>query len=208
MPTLRAKRAAARQARGVVGVWSVNNRIKVRPGTPSDITIKGRLSDALRWDPYVERYEINVSVVDGTVYLTGNVDTQFEKARADDLASRHVGVRAVKNYLTVNEPNGMSDDPYVEDWSIYDFYWYENRKTTTAKNDWEIKKSIQDELFWSPFVDADQVKVQVEDGTAILTGTVDTWAERRASTENALEGGAVSVTNELAVEYGPEYYRP
>ncbi len=39
-----------------------------------------------------------------------------------------------------------------------------------------------------------------------LTGTVDTWAERQAATENAYEGGAIVVDNDLAVQYGPDYY--
>jgi osmotically-inducible protein OsmY len=40
----------------------------------------------------------------------------------------------------------------------------------------------------------------VTDGVATLTGTVDSWAERRAATDNAYEGGAVWVENELWVE--------
>ena len=47
------------------------------------------------------------------------------------------------------------------------------------------------------------VVVSVEDGTATLTGTVDTWYERRSATENAFEGGARAVDNDLRVDYGP-----
>jgi hypothetical protein len=41
---------------------------------------------------------------------------------------------------------------------------------------------------------------------ASLIGTVDTWDERRAATENAYEGGAILVDNDLLVSYGPDYY--
>jgi hypothetical protein len=33
-----------------------------------------------------------------------------------------------------------------------------------------------------------------------LTGTIDSWSERLAATENALEGGAIAVYNQLRVE--------
>lgn len=48
-------------------------------------------------------------------------------------------------------------------------------------------------------MDADDIYVTVDDGVSILTGTVDTWTERSAATENAYDGGAIWVDNELAV---------
>jgi osmotically-inducible protein OsmY len=66
--------------------------------------------------------------------------------------------------------------------------------------DFQIERDIEDELFWSPFVDADEVTVEVTEGVATLTGTVDTRNERAWAAENAREGGAVSVRNQLAVK--------
>ena len=43
--------------------------------------------------------------------------------------------------------------------------------------------------------------VSVQNGMARLTGTVDTWSERRAATENAYEGGATLVDNDLVIDY-------
>jgi len=40
----------------------------------------------------------------------------------------------------------------------------------------------------------------VDDGTATLTGTVESWNEFWAAEENALEGGAVAVDNDLIVD--------
>jgi osmotically-inducible protein OsmY len=45
--------------------------------------------------------------------------------------------------------------------------------------------------------------VTVDDGVVTLTGTVDTWTEREAAEENALEGGALRVVNRLDVDFGP-----
>ena len=207
---LKEKRAAARDARNVVGVWAVKNQIKVNPVTPpSDSRIEDNVESALLRDPFVDRYQITVSVVNGAVYLYGKVDSRFEKGLADNLVSRQKGVKAVHNFLEVQGMDVITYDPYVDLWNLYDFEWYTvNDKLVSTKTDWEIERNIKDELFWSPFVDADQVKVEVDNGIAVLTGTVDTWSEREAAEENALEGGALIVDNDLTVSYGPDYYRP
>ena len=71
--------------------------------------------------------------------------------------------------------------------------------SSTAKSDPEIAEAIRNELWWSPFVDADGITIVVEDGIATLTGTADSWAERQSATENAYEAGAVWVDNDLGV---------
>jgi len=88
----------------------------------------------------------------------------------------------------------------VEDWYLGDYDWYRPEYSYPAKSDAEIKEQINDELFWSPFVDADQVHVTVDQRKATLTGTVDSWAESNNAQENAYEGGAVYVDNDLIVK--------
>jgi len=198
---LKAKRAAAQDARNTVGVVKVENRIKVRPAVViSDEKVEDRIRKALKRDPYVDRYEITVGVVNGVANLYGNVDSYFEKSQADEVASRVNGVVMVDNNLIVQEDYGpYTYDPYVDDRYFYDYDWYHYEPTYTYKSDREIKEDIQDELWWSPFVDSDDVTVMVEDGEATLTGTVDSWSEYTAAQDNAYEGGAVYVDNELAV---------
>ncbi len=209
--SLKAKRSARTTARNTVGVWRVKDYVKVRPSTPDDEQIKGRVESALLVDPHVSRYEIDISVNNGIVNLSGMVDTFFEKSQADDVASGVYGVIKVNNNLAVDYDNDVIVyDPYVNyyDWNVYDYTWYAYPDYTTTKTDWEIRDDINDELFWSPFVDADEVTVLVDNGVATLSGTVDTWYERRTATENAYEGGAVVVDNDLKVSFGPDYYNP
>lgn len=197
---LKAKRAAAQTARNTVGVISVDNRIKVRPSTPTDEQIEENIRDAIVRDPYVERYELSVNVIDGVAYLSGIVDTYFEKVQADDLAARAKGVKKVRNNIVVDYPGYvLVYEPYVYDYYPYDYDWFVYEPVYTFVLDAEIKDEIKDELFWSPFVDSDEVAVQVDDGAATLTGQVDTWSEREAATENAYEGGAVWVYNNLQI---------
>ena len=202
---LKAKSAAANTAQNTYGVSMVNNRLKVRsPDQPSDDELERRIRDALLRDPYTDSYDVTVAVSNGIADLFGTVDTYFERSQAEDVASRIKGVTMVDNNLVVqpgDEPYVF--DPFVDTYYPYSYHWYGNRyeHLSAEKSDVEIKEDIQDELWWSPFVDADQVIVSVNDGTATLTGQVDSIHEKRAAAENAIEGGATSVTNNLTVEF-------
>jgi osmotically-inducible protein OsmY len=188
---LKAKQVAEQDANNTVGVWLVKNHIKVRPGmgphsSPKpdvDAELAKKIRLALLRNPYTHQHEIGVTVNNRLVMLDGAVNSNLEKAKAEAVVSAVRGVAAVTNNLRV-------------------------MKTWTPKDDWEIKKDIEDELWWSPFVDEDDVAVTVKDGTVTLIGVVDSLRARRVATENAYEGGAKHVRNELKVRYGPEALRP
>ncbi|MFW6241488.1 MAG: BON domain-containing protein, partial [Thermodesulfobacteriota bacterium] len=201
---LKARRAAAEVARSTVGVHSVNNRVKVRTAADaarSDEAIEADIRAALTRDPFVDRFEIVVDSIGGVVSLAGTVDSYYEKSRADDVASRVDGVITVDNNLMVTDQlDPYAYNPYVDDTYVYDYDWYDYQPAYTFETDAEILDDIRGELFWSPFVDSDEVTVMVEDGVATLTGTVDSWSEYQAARENAYEGGATWVDNNLTVQ--------
>ncbi len=210
VPTISAKRAAASDARNTVGVWRVKNDIMVNPIEITDDVLEQEVSEAIARDPYLESFDIEPNAENGVVTLRGEVDTLFEKAHSDDIVADVSGVLMVDNNLTVDDDYGvLTYEPYVDmPWYTYDYTWYTYPTPSVGlESDWEIHEDIESELWWSPFVDSSDVEVQVEDGVAILTGTVDSWSEWRAARENALEGGATSVSNKLNVDYGPDYYR-
>ncbi|MGD9115282.1 MAG: BON domain-containing protein, partial [Desulfobacterales bacterium] len=188
---LKAKNVAEQDARNTIGVWLVRNHIKVRPGIgthtspkpDADAELARKVRLALLRNPYTHQHKITVTVNNYLVMLDGTVNSNLEKERAEDAASVVKGVTAVVNNLKIN-------------------------KTWTPKEDWEIKKDIEDELWWSPFVDEGDISIAVADGVATLVGVVDTLRERRVATENAYEGGAKQVRNLLKVRYGPESLRP
>lgn len=181
---LLARKAVEQDAKNTLGVWRVKNYLKVRPVTvPSDNEIKGMVEDALSTKPFAEGKDINVRVYYGKVYLDGAVDSLYEKSMVENVVFRVRGVVEVKNNLKA-------------------------QFTFPEKEDWEIKEDIEYELWWSPFVNSDQVRVNVSDGVATLTGEVGSWRERNAATDNAYDGGAWKVRNLLKVEVGPKYYEP
>ena len=202
---LKAKRAATQSALNTVGVVDVKNRLKVRPQRKySDEILESRIKQSLLRDPFLEKRQITVNVRNGEADLYGTVDTAFEKIRAADLASRITGVVKVENHLVI--AGGFDPypyDPYVDTWTGSHFTYRPGPPPLTYKTDREIENDIEDELFWSPFVDSDEITVRVDNGAATLTGTVDTWADYKAAADNAFEGGAVIVTNKLNGAEGP-----
>lgn len=200
---LKAKREARQQAMSISGVEDVRDRMRVQTGegAPNDQDIENRVVSALAINPITEAYQISVDVNGGVVDLTGHVDNWFERGTADDVAARVEGVREVDNDLLVSDADELLVyDPYVDLWSIYEYDWYTPSQPTIWRQDSAIAREVRDELWWSPFVDQNEIDVSVQAGVVTLTGTVDSFAERRAATENALEGGAAGVVNELEVQ--------
>lgn len=207
---LKAKRAATADARNIVGVFAVKNFLKVRPeDIPENPDLEENISESLVRDPYVERYEIDIDAEHGVVYLKGEVDTYFDKYHAEDVASRVPGVVAIENKISVGE----TEDYFSYDYDTWDAfepspYVDVEPEPRTRKSDWEIKKDVNKELFWSPYVNEDEVDVYVANGKVVLTGTVDTNREKTYAEINALEGGAQVVENEIEVAYGPDDDQP
>lgn len=194
-------RAAAQDAANTVGVSRAINRLKIKPGEPlRDDTIEKRLRAALGRAPFLERRELRVNVVGGIAHLYGEVDSGFEKSRADEVAAGVPGVIGVRNHLRVDPAvRPYVYNPYSDPWRSPDYPWENQPPRYSWRADEVIEQDIERELWWSPFVDADEVTVSVKNGTATLTGTVDSWSERWAARDNAYDGGAVRVVNRLKV---------
>ncbi len=206
--SLRAKRSAEDAALDTFGVAHVDNRLKVRAPdrglADPDTRAERDIAAAFLRDPYLERFEVDIDVIGGTAYLRGTVDGYFEKSRAETIASSIFDVTEVKNRLDVEDSSVLVYDPFLFDPYLQHRSWYDYEPKTTESSDPDIADEIEDEIWWSPFVDSEQVDVTVRAGTAILRGEVDSQSERHAATENAFEGGATWVRNLLEVKGGPE----
>jgi len=67
----------------------------------SDDRIKEDINDRLSDDPFVDASEIDVTVSNGEVTLTGTVDERSSKRRAEDIAENVSGVKNVENRIRV-----------------------------------------------------------------------------------------------------------
>ena len=69
----------------------------------SDERVKDDVSESLERHPDIDASEIEVSVKDGIVTLSGSVDHRRSKRLAEDLIDTIGGVKDVRNELTVNQ---------------------------------------------------------------------------------------------------------
>ena len=207
---LKAKTSAEQDAKNIVGVWRVDNLLKVRPKERrTDAEMEKQLKAALSWDPLLDSSTVDVAVNNRTAYLSGAVDSSFQKAEAQDVASRTMGVLLVRNHLKVEPEFSISyyDWPYYSyyDWPFYNqspYYVSETFGPQPYLSDKQIKKNIEDGFFWSPFVDRDDIKVTVHGGVATLTGTVGTWIGWGEADKDAHKSGAAEVLNQVKVKKG------
>ncbi len=192
---LRARNAAQQLAQDTVGVASVHNELKVEPKTPvGKRKLEAEIKDALFRNPITEGYEIHAGLENGVVTLTGKVDSYAEKAEADEVVSGIVGAIRVVNELEVEHTeHPYTYDPYLSPISPYTPSYTDYTHRRPEQSDAKIAAAIEKELEWSPFVNADEIQVRVEDGKVTLTGRVDSWREHEVAIENAFEGGALTV---------------
>lgn len=177
---LRAKQAAEETAGNVVGVWNVENELQVRPVSRlSDEMIRSKIRRRFLFDSELAGEEITVTSESGKVGLYGSVADIYNRDRAEEVAASVEGVISIANNILVPP-----------------------RERPAPESDWKIRRNVESELFWSPYVDSENVNVIVSEGTVTLTGAVDTQHERQAAEDNAYEGGAIAVDNKLRIREG------
>jgi len=142
----------------------------------TDRTISDAVEDEILLDPAVSHERIDVGTDEGIVTLTGSVDNLLAKERAARIAETVKGVRAVVNRINVLPPL-LKTDSEIKDDALY------------ALNNDSATESFE-------------IKLSVDDGEVILTGTVDSWPERTLA-EKVVKGvsGVRGVRNELMVDY-------
>lgn len=195
---LKAKQEAAEVARNIVGTTRVINRIRARPYEfLPDTSICAQIQNALLRDAYLVHLNIFANVSNGVAVLSGTVDHFYEKAQAEDVASRIPGVREINNRLKVLFPyHRLVYNPYVYHYYPFDLLWGD-KAAAVQKSDNEILDDVLKELWWSPFISVDQVNVSVSHGIVTLIGEVQSQRERNAAIENAYQGGAAWVYDNL-----------
>lgn len=186
---LEAKKAAEQDARNTRGVFIVKNRLKVNPDQEiDDAEIAGEIRDSLRLDPFLEKYQIGANVAGGIAYLTGTVDTFFERDEAELVASRIRGVIDVSNGVLVREVS-----PYS----------YESNAVEPRPGKWAednvLQQDVKNYLSWDPLFLPDQIQVAIKQGVVTLTGTVDSVYAKNMAAKDAFNAGAHVIINNIAV---------
>ena len=105
-----------------------------------DAQLRHDLEDELEWEPSLNATEIGVAVHDGVVTLTGSIESYTEKRKAERVAKRVRGVKAVANDIEVRMPG------------------------TSQRTDAEIAPAALDALTWEITVPDDRIKISVSKG--------------------------------------------
>jgi len=151
-----ARHAAQEAAYRVGGVQDVANDIEVKIlkndwRADSDIARAVRL--ALEWDVFVPDAQIKSVVSDGQVTLEGSVNYWSQRDAAEKAVRNLAGVRAVFNRLEIHP---------------------------VAVKPSDVQRAIEEALERRAEREARHISVAMSDGKAILSGAVQSWAERQS----------------------------
>jgi osmotically-inducible protein OsmY len=103
--SLRQRRAAVEDAKGIAGVYEVIDELAVRLRDDVwDDEIRGAAIQSLIWDADVPADRIDVKVSAGWVTLTGKADYQFQSDAAFDDVAIIKGVGGITNKIEVVSP--------------------------------------------------------------------------------------------------------
>lgn len=202
---LKARHAAIRLAENMRGISEVrSDELRLHPPTPlPNRDVAGEVQAAFARDPYLTDDPLKVTTGAGIVYLQGEVDSQYEKSHAEDLVAGIKGVVTIANSLDAKATGERSFEE-MSDVAMDTFYRQLKPDTVptaeSAPTDDELRRNVEQEIRWSPFVDAEKIKVHVERGVVTLTGVTDSEHGYRAASANAREGGATHVRNLIKIE--------
>jgi osmotically-inducible protein OsmY len=115
--SLKAKRAAGRDCMNTVGIIDVNNLLSLKSDKARrDASIRKDIIDALSNHPHLHNQDVKVIVDKGIVYLSGSVDSVYEKVKAEKITSSIKGVMSIDNNLSILDYNRLFKyNPYIDD---------------------------------------------------------------------------------------------
>jgi osmotically-inducible protein OsmY len=169
------KIAAEEAAHRVPGVKAVANDIEVRllsSDERTDADLAAAVLNALKWDAAIPTGKIEVTVSKGWVTLKGEVEFAFQKRDAERAVHRLTGVKGVTNLITVTSHVSPS----------------------------ELKQQIEKALVRNAQTDASHITVEMQGSKAILRGTVQSYAEKKAAEDTAWSApGVTDVDNRITI---------
>jgi len=162
--------------------WGPSNWIKQRLGYAGDAKTTTDVKAALALSQRVAPFNITVQTQDSVVTLSGRVPSEAAKSAAGQIAQDTSGVKEVKNEFAVDGPAPPATQGALVE-------------------DLEIRAAILQALARSTELAGKSIDVKVSDRKVILSGSVDTQAQRSGAEQVAgAADGVAAVTNELVVK--------
>lgn len=163
-------------AKRVFGVTGVANDLQVdyNGTTTRDTDLLKRALDALQWNIEVPPGAVQPTVSDGWITLSGKVTWNYQRKAAESSVRNLSGVKGLTNAITLDLQPTPKD----------------------------VNKRISDALTRNAQLDARRIRVKTDGNTAVLDGSVNSWAEREEAETAAWSAPGVNlVKNNLQVNY-------
>jgi hyperosmotically inducible periplasmic protein len=132
-----------------------------------DATITANVKAALVQDPATRSRNISVNTLNGTVELSGFVDSGGERHEAERVAASIAGVRLVQNQLQINGAAAAQPYPYTSGVVV-----------ARVSDDQTISSQVRSALSANPVTATPQIRVATADGVVQLAGFVDSNEQR------------------------------
>ncbi|RYY48180.1 MAG: BON domain-containing protein [Actinomycetales bacterium] len=141
-----------------------------------DHLVQEDVLEELAWAPQVRESHVGVSVLDGVVTLSGEVDSCIERLEAEKAAMRVAGVTVVANDLVLRAGARFRD------------------------TDTDIAGAVKHVLDWSTEVPAQAVRAVVRDQVVTLSGSVP-WNYQRDAAERHVRSiaGVLRIDNQVTL---------
>ncbi len=206
------KALAEDTVRGLPGVVSVNNELKVKsePKESSDEWIALKVRSSLLYHRNVSLMDSDVSVVNGNVTLTGTAESAAEKSLAGEYAADIKGVKNVDNRITVvsDAEKKMAKAERKADKDRLDAkhdrldakHDANHRDMGDKIDDASITAQVKGSLAVSRTASAIRTEVTTRDGVVTLRGEAKNTAEKELAGRIAKDiRGVRDVNNEIVV---------
>ncbi|MFT7250840.1 MAG: osmotically-inducible protein OsmY [Flavobacterium sp.] len=175
------KLAAEKAAKNIEGVKAVALDVEVKYGVDlkkTDKEIAKAVVDAYEWNSSVPEDEITIKVENGWVFLTGEVQWEYQKNAAKKAIEGLVGVRGINNSITL-------------------------KNSIMPK---EVKSQIKRAFHRMATLDSNNIILETHGNTVTLRGKVHSIKEKEDAEIAAYKApGVFDVKNELKVQFYTEF---
>lgn len=169
--------SAEEAAKRVAGVRAIANDIEVKIpslGERSDTDIASAAASALKWHFTLESSDLKAVVKHGWITLSGHVPYGYQKTVAESTVRYLLGVKGVINEIEVRSEVKATD----------------------------VKERIKSAFQRHASLDANDIKVNVDDSAVVLQGTVHSWQEKEDASFAAWAApGVTKVDNKLQIQF-------